>query len=65
MKNCIGNATDGAANMQGQYNSFNTWLQEEAGPQLHTWCYAHVLNLVMMGTTEKNHFSITLFVLLN
>ncbi|XP_025413315.1 uncharacterized protein LOC112685602 [Sipha flava] len=36
IKNCIGNATDGAANMQGQYNSFNTWLQEEAGTQLHT-----------------------------
>lgn len=65
IKNCIGNSTDGAANMQGQYNSFNTWLQEEAGTQLHTWCYAHVLNLVMMDITEKNHYSITLFGLLN
>lgn len=64
-KNCIGNATDGTANMQGQYNSFNTWLHEEAGTQLHTWCYAHFLNLVMMDITEKNHYSITLFGLLN
>lgn len=36
MKNCIGNATDGAANTQGRYNIFNTWLQEEFGTQLHT-----------------------------
>lgn len=53
------------ANMHGQYNSFNTWLQEEAGTQLNTRCYAYVLKLVMVDKTEKNYYSITLFGLLN
>lgn len=66
IKSCIGNATDGATNMQDQYNSFNTsWLQEEAGTQLHTRCYAHHANLVIMDIIENNHYSISLFGLLN
>ncbi|KAL4153128.1 hypothetical protein QTP88_000961 [Uroleucon formosanum] len=30
---CIGNATDGAANMRGAYNGFTSWLSEEAPGQ--------------------------------
>ncbi|KAL4127406.1 hypothetical protein QTP88_011577 [Uroleucon formosanum] len=30
---CIGNATDGAANMRGAYNGFTSWLSEEATGQ--------------------------------
>jgi len=36
---CVGNATDGAANMQGIYNGFTAWL-EKLG-QVHVWCFAH------------------------
>eukprot|EP00102_Acyrthosiphon_pisum_P019919 XP_016657129.1 PREDICTED: zinc finger MYM-type protein 1-like [Acyrthosiphon pisum] len=38
---CIGNATDGAANMRGAYNGFTSWLSEEAPGQVHVWCYSH------------------------
>lgn len=30
IKNCIANTTDGAANMQGDYNGFSTWLNESS-----------------------------------
>ena len=32
---CVGNATDGAANMQGQYNRFTKWLSDVAPHQVH------------------------------
>ncbi|KAL4088595.1 hypothetical protein QTP88_023684 [Uroleucon formosanum] len=32
---CIGNATDGAANMRGAYNGFTSWLSEEAPGRVH------------------------------
>lgn len=47
IKNCIANTTDGAVNMQGEYNGFSTWLYESSPHQVHVWCYSHVLNLVM------------------
>jgi len=63
---CIGTSTDGAANMQGQYSGFSSWLNKEVGGDLlNVWCYAHILNLVMTDVTENNHFSINLFGILN
>ncbi|KAL4096756.1 hypothetical protein QTP88_021647 [Uroleucon formosanum] len=62
---CIGNSTDGAANMQGQYKGFTKWLTDDAPKQLHVWCYAHVLNLVISDVTQKTNESISLFSLLN
>jgi hypothetical protein len=62
---CVGNATDGAANMQGQYNGFTKWLSDVAPHQIHVWCYAHVLNLVLSDTTQTTTSSISLFQLLN
>jgi len=63
---CIGTSTDGAANMQGQYNGFGSWLNKEVvGDLLNVWCYAHILNLVMADVTENNTFSINLFGVLN
>ena len=52
IKNCIGDSTDGASNMQGVYKGFSTLLSKEAKTHLHTWCHAHVLNLVMGDVTE-------------
>lgn len=60
-KCCIGNATDGAANMQGVYNGFSTKMSEAAVEQVHIWCYAHVLNLVISDITSKIVQSISLF----
>jgi hypothetical protein len=62
---CVGNATDGAANMQGQYNGFTKWLSDVVPHQIHVWCYAHVLNLVLSDTTQTTTASISLFQLLN
>lgn len=47
VKQCIGNSTDGASNMQGQYNGFSALLSEKSPTQVHVWCYAHILNLVL------------------
>lgn len=50
---CIGNATDGAANMQGVYNGFTAWLSKVAPEQIHVWCFSHVLNLVITDATKN------------
>lgn len=50
---CIGNATDGAANMQGVYKGFTSWLSTTAPEQVHVWCYSHVLNLVICDATKN------------
>ena len=62
---CVGCATDGAANMQGSYKGFSALLSNEAPNQIHVWCYAHVLNLVLADTTGSVIQSVTLFNLLN
>ena len=65
MSKCIGNATDGASNMQGKYKGFCTLLSSKSPNQVHVWCYAHVLNLVLSDTTEIVIASGSLFALLN
>jgi len=65
VKNCVTNATDGATNMQGEYNGFNAWLNETAPNQVHVWCYSHVLNLVMSDASKSPLPAATLFTLLN
>ena len=44
--------TNGAANMQGKYTGFSSRLSEVAPVQIHVWCYAHVLNLVITDVTS-------------
>ena len=65
LKNCVGNSTDGSANMQGHYNGFSSLLAKEAPHQIHIWCHSHVLNLVISETTSTAVTSATLFSLLN
>ena len=62
---CIGNATDGAANMQGQYKGFNSLMTSQSPTHVHVWCYADVLNLVLSDTTQTVIESGSLFSLLN
>lgn len=63
IENCIANATDGAASMQGQYNGFSSWLGK-AG-QMHVVCYSHVLNLVISDVTKTPISAATMFSLMN
>ncbi|XP_069368917.1 zinc finger MYM-type protein 1-like [Paralichthys olivaceus] len=62
---CIGNATDGAANMQGRYRGFSSLLSSQSPHHVHVWCYSHVLNLILSDTTEIVIESGSLFHLLN
>ena len=57
---CISDSTDGASNMSGHYNGFTVFLEKESPGHIHTWCYAHVLNLVLCDVTTTNHASIYL-----
>lgn len=65
IRNCIGNSTDGASNMQGQYNGFSAWLTKSSPGQVHVWCYSHVLNLVLIDSTKSALPVVKLFSLLN
>ncbi|KAJ8386345.1 hypothetical protein AAFF_G00174420 [Aldrovandia affinis] len=62
---CIGNSTDGASNMQGQYRGFSALMASQSPTHVHVWCYAHVLNLVLADTTGSVLESGSLFSLLN
>ncbi|KAL4119802.1 hypothetical protein QTP88_012569 [Uroleucon formosanum] len=62
---CIGNATDGAANMQGVYNGFTAWLSKVAPEQIHVWCFSHVLNLVITDATKNPVPVVNFFSLIN
>ncbi|KAK0154533.1 Zinc finger MYM-type protein 1 [Merluccius polli] len=65
IRNCVGNFTDGTANMQGQYKGFSTLLSSESPNQVHIWCYAHVLNLVLGDTTGVVIESASIFSIVN
>lgn len=65
LRNFVGNSTDGAANMQGQYKGFSALLASESPNQVHIWCYAHVLNLVLGDTTSAVIESASLFSIVN
>ncbi|XP_025207424.1 uncharacterized protein LOC112603181 [Melanaphis sacchari] len=65
VKNCIANTTDGAANMQGEYNGFSAWLNESSPNQVHVWCYSHVLNLVLSDASKSPLAAASLFNLCN
>jgi hypothetical protein len=65
IRKCVGNATDGASNMQGEYNCFTAWLNNEAPGQMHVWCYAHILNLVILDATKNTVAASSLFSLMN
>ena len=47
--------------MSGQYYGFTAFLEKEFSGHIHTWCDAHVLNLVLCDVTTTNHASVSLF----
>lgn len=50
IKKCIGNWSDGAENMQGQYKGFSALLTQDSPAEVHVWCYVHILNFVLADT---------------
>ena len=48
--------------MSGQYNGFTAFLEKESPGHIYTWCYAHVLNLILCDVSTTNHASISLFI---
>ncbi|XP_025414967.1 zinc finger MYM-type protein 6-like [Sipha flava] len=65
LNNCIGNSTDGASNMQGQYSGFAKKMEDLAPNQVHVWCVGHILNLVLQDVTSSEIHVANLFELLN
>lgn len=65
IKQCIGSSTDGASNMRGEYNGSRAWLEQEVPWSVHIWCYAHLLNLVLVETTNSTLTCSSLFSTLN
>lgn len=61
LENCIADSFDGAANMSGQYHGVTTHIREMLPSHMHTWCYAHVLNLVITDTVQCSTSIITFF----
>lgn len=45
-------AYDGASSMQGIYSGLRTHIQKENPRAVYTWCFAHVINLVVVGTCD-------------
>jgi hypothetical protein len=64
IKQRIGSSTEGASNMIGQYKGFSLWLEKESPNQIHIWCYAHCLNLIILEATSISTASVSLFGLL-
>lgn len=64
-KKCIGDSTDGAASMQGEYKGFSTKMKSENCEHVHIWCHSHILNLVISDLLKSHIKAATLFCLLN
>ncbi|XP_022169362.1 zinc finger MYM-type protein 1-like, partial [Myzus persicae] len=47
-------AYDGAASMQGQYSGLKTLIQQQNPKAIYIWCFAHLLNLVVVDTADSS-----------
>ena len=61
IENCIADAFDGVSNMSGIYNGLSAKLIEIIPIHIHTWCAAHVFNLVLCDTADIVTETTTLF----
>ncbi|XP_022183309.1 zinc finger MYM-type protein 1-like [Myzus persicae] len=52
-KNLCAQAYDGAAAMQGTYSGLRTFIQCENSKAIYVWCFAHLLNLVVVDTCDS------------
>ena len=61
MEQCVGDSFDGAANMNGIHKGLSSRISSMNKSHVHTWCYAHTLNLVVSTVTSVSVHAITLF----
>ena len=61
---CIEDSFDGVANMSGVYSGLQVLMKAARPSHIHTWCYAHVLNLVISDASSVCVAAISLFGLL-
>lgn len=54
-------AYDGAASMQGEYKGLRSLVQKENPRALYIWCFAHILNLMIVDAVDKNEESRNFF----
>lgn len=52
IKNCRGQAYDGASNMQGNFKGVASRIQQEEPSAIHVHCLAHCLNLCLQDVTR-------------
>ncbi|OCT71909.1 hypothetical protein XELAEV_18034886mg [Xenopus laevis] len=52
VSNIIGCSFDGAANTSGCYNGVQAHIRNVSCSSVYTWCYAHILNLVILDITQ-------------
>lgn len=50
----IAQAYDGASSMQGEYQGLRTYVQSQNPRAVYIWCFAHVLNLVIVDVCESS-----------
>jgi len=53
VNNLCGQAYDGAAAMQGIYSGLRTLIQQKNPKTIYVWCFAHLLNLVVVDTCDS------------
>lgn len=51
-QNLCAQSYDGAASMQGIYSGLRTLIQKENPNAIYVWCFAHLLNLVVVDTCD-------------
>ena len=61
IKNCVGDAFDGSANMSGAYNGVTAKISSVASLHVHTWCNSHCLNLLLADAASACTQAMTLF----
>lgn len=64
-ESCIGDSTDGAANMQGIYKGFVANMKKENNEHVHVWCYSHILNLIIGDLMKVSIKASSVFNLIN
>lgn len=51
-KGLCAQAYDGASSMQGEYSGLQTFIQNENPRTLYVWCFADIMNLVIVDTFD-------------
>lgn len=51
--NLCAQSYDGAASMQGKYSGVRSYVHEKNPNAIYVWCFAHILNLVVVDTCDS------------